>query len=57
MSIKCQHNLVFNCKKITSVGPLLAVTPPKSTCGVSPLGSVTDQDQATNHIEHAINTE
>ena len=30
------------------------VTPPKSTCGVSPLGSVTDQDQAINHIEHSI---
>ncbi|MFS7987432.1 hypothetical protein Hanom_Chr11g01022611 [Helianthus anomalus] len=28
--------------------------PPKSTCGISPLGSVTGQDQATNHIEHVI---
>ncbi|KAJ0860362.1 hypothetical protein HanRHA438_Chr13g0622821 [Helianthus annuus] len=30
------------------------VTPPISTCGVSPLGGVTDQDQATHHIEHSI---
>ncbi|KAF5771858.1 putative ribosomal protein L5 [Helianthus annuus] len=30
------------------------VTPPKSTCGAPPLGSVTDQDQATNYIKHSI---
>ncbi|KAJ0429533.1 hypothetical protein HanHA300_Chr17g0658461 [Helianthus annuus] len=30
------------------------VTPPKSTRGVPPLGGVTDQDQAINHIKHSI---
>ncbi|KAJ0521498.1 hypothetical protein HanIR_Chr10g0471601 [Helianthus annuus] len=28
--------------------------PQNSTRGVPPLGGVTDQDQATNHIKHSI---
>ncbi|KAM0011508.1 putative protein kinase RLK-Pelle-DLSV family [Helianthus debilis subsp. tardiflorus] len=31
----------------------LHVTPPKSTCGVLPLGGVIDQDPATNRTEQA----
>ncbi|KAM0071004.1 putative RNA-directed DNA polymerase [Helianthus debilis subsp. tardiflorus] len=48
----------FKRQQVWELVPLpeeVSVTPPKSTCGVSPLGSVTDQDQATNHIEHVIN--
>ncbi|MFS7958335.1 putative non-specific serine/threonine protein kinase [Helianthus anomalus] len=54
--VRVQPTTEENCKTFClqdcfCVVAIYSVTSPKSTCGVLPLGGVTDQDPATNHIE------
>ncbi|MFS7915841.1 hypothetical protein Hanom_Chr02g00170071 [Helianthus anomalus] len=58
MSIINMHHFLlctcWLCVNYFELYMLYHVTPPKSTRGAPPLGGVTDQDQAINHIKHSI---